>query len=210
MPRTDLEPLARTFADSITRVLNQTVTDGLRLSAVIPPGTRGLVFVGHQLTKRQIVVDEAFPLTRGRDRQLFLSVFFKLQLDADAQHLTVGSSSFGIYETPDMLSGALFRYEYERDKTDGFAEAHLHLHADWTIGGTQSSKLHLPLGDRRFRPCLEDLLQFLIVEGGATPRDAQWQAVLDASRAEFHEQQIRALIRRDPALARRVLAELDL
>ena len=46
---------------------------------------------------------------------MFLSVFFKLQLDSENSYLTVGSSSFGVYESSDMSTGALFRYEYERD-----------------------------------------------------------------------------------------------
>ncbi len=206
MPPPDLESLARAFADSITRVLNLTVTDGLRLSAVIPR-TKGLVFVGHRLTKHQLVVDEAFPLLRGEAPPLFLSVFFKLQLDSEGRDLTVRSSSFGVYESSDMSAGALFRYEYERDKADGFPEAHLHVRGDWTIGNVPAPKLHLPLGDRRFRPCLEDLVQFLIVEGGAAPRSGEWHSVLETSRQAFYEQQLRALIRRNPTLARSVLDE---
>ena len=82
MPPPDLEPLARAFADSITRILNLTVTDGLRLSAVIPR-TKGLVFVGHRLTRHQLV--------------------FKLQLDPEGRSLKVGSSSFGVYESSDAV-----------------------------------------------------------------------------------------------------------
>ena len=207
MPPPDLESLARAFADSITRVLNLTVTDGLRLSAVISR-SKGLVFVGHRLTKHQFVVEEAFPLARSTHAPLFLSVFFKLELDSENSYLTVGSSSFGVYESSDMSTGALFRYEYERDKADNFPEAHLHVRGDWGIGNVPASKLHLPLGDRRFRPCLEDLVQFLIVEGGTTPRNGEWKSVLDTSRQAFYEQQLRALIRRNPELTRSILDTL--
>jgi hypothetical protein len=206
MPQPDLQTLARSFADSITSVLNRTITDGLRLSAVVAPN--GLVFVGYRLTKQQLVVDEAFHIQRGQGQQLFLSVFFKLQLDHERKYLTVGSSSFGVYESSDMTNSALFRYEYERDKADGFPEAHLHVRGNWNIGGAPSEKLHLPLGDRRFRPSLEDLIQFLIVEGGAKPRSDDWLSALEANRQVFYEQQVRALVRRNPEIAKSALADL--
>ncbi len=114
-------------------------------------------------------MEEAFPIARGAHAPLFLSVFFKLQLDSEGSYLTVGSSSFGVYESSDMSRGALFRYEYERDKGDNFPEAHLHVRGDWGIGN---------------------------VEGGTTPRNGEWRSVLDTSRQAFYEQQLRALIRR--------------
>jgi hypothetical protein len=108
-----------------------------------------------------------------------------------------------------MSGGAMFRYEYERDKADGYPESHLHVRSDWKIGGYASSKLHLPLGDRRFRPCLEDLVEFFIVEGATQPRTTRWKEELEPSRQRFFEIQLRAAIRQRPEIARECLDGLD-
>ena len=206
----DLHLLARNFADSISSLLNATITDGLRLSPVMPTGGKGIVFLGFKLAKDSLIAEEAFPLVSTNRQPLFMSVYFRLELDPEARYLTVGSSSFGVYESADMSagSGALFRYEYERNKADGYPEAHLHARGDWSLGSVPASSTHLPLGDRRYRPCLEDLVQYLIVEGACTPRSEHWRATLDATRTKFHELQFRAAIRRNPDLARAALAEL--
>lgn len=210
MRNPDLQSLARSFADSITGLLNATITDGLRLSPVVAGGRKELVFLGFKLTKDNLVAKEAFPLNSFSRQSLFMSVYFRLELDPEGRYLTVGSSSFGVYESADVRSGsgALFRYEYERNKADGYPEAHLHARCDWELGGVPARSTHLPLGDRRYRPCLEDVVQYLIVEGACSPRNEQWRATLDVTRNEFHERQFRAAIRRSPDLARAALAEL--
>jgi hypothetical protein len=210
MRNPDLQTLARNFADSITGILNATITDGLRLTPVVAVGRKELVFLGFKLAKDKLVAKEAFPLNSVNRQSLFISVYFRLELDPEGQYLTVGSSSFGVYESADVRAGggALFRYEYERNKADGYPEAHLHARCDWSIGGVPASSTHLPLGDRRYRPCLEDVIQYLIVEGACAPRNDHWRDTLDATRNEFHEGQFRAAIRRNPELARSVLADL--
>ena len=60
--------------------------------------------------------------------------------------------------------------------------------------------LHLPVGGRRFRPTLEDLIEFLITERLVRGREG-WQQALTMSRNEFSVNQMRALIRRFPTEA---------
>jgi hypothetical protein len=67
--------------------------------------------------------------------------------------------------------------------------------------------LHLPVGGRRFRPSLEDVIEFLIVERIASPRDG-WEAALNASRDAFLERQLRAAVRRKPESAVAQLEEM--
>jgi hypothetical protein len=72
------------------------------------------------------------------------------------------------------------RYDFERDKGDGFPESHLHVYGETTAiraaavetaaADKQLGDLHFPLGGRRFRPSLEDLIEFLIVEGFASAK----------------------------------------
>jgi hypothetical protein len=208
MPKPELGTLARTFRDEIVSLLNRTVTDGLTLSVVIAPPES--MVLGYGVAKDCFVPEEAFPLRKAPNgQQFYIGVFFKLALDDDGRYLMVRSSSFGLYESREMTEGSMFRYEYERNKTDGYPEAHLHVRGDWNIGGNASSKLHLPLGDRRFRPCLEDLVEFLIVEGAAQPRTEDWKKELEVGRERFFESQLRAAIRQRPEIARGYLSELD-
>jgi len=58
------------------------------------------------------------------------------------------------------------------------------------------------------RPALEDVVEFLVIEGLAVPRDEGWRDVLQAEREAFQLIQLRAAIRRDPETAREVLKGL--
>lgn len=68
--------------------------------------------------------------------------------------------------------------------------------------------MHLPVGGRRYHPTLEDMVEFLITEKLARPKDGWKQAVADG-REQFRKKQLRAAIRRDPDTARKALAKLD-
>ena len=104
----------------------------------------------------------------------------------------------------------LLHYDYERDKADGYAEAHLQICATsdaWEEAGKRHdgdtrllSKLHLPVGGRRFRPTLEDIIEFLIVEKLVEARP-KWDVALEKSRGDFRERQLRAAIRQHPEVA---------
>jgi len=66
--------------------------------------------------------------------------------------------------------------------------------------------LHLPVGGRRFRPTLEDLIEFLITERLVKGKQG-WQQALGASRNQFSVKQMRALIRRFPTDAEAAVRE---
>lgn len=68
-------------------------------------------------------------------------------------------------------------------------------------------RFHLPVGGRRFRPSVEDVIEFLAVEGLVEARPG-WQDVVEVERAEFHRVQLLAAIRRDPETARQALDQL--
>jgi hypothetical protein len=94
-------------------------------------------------------------------------------------------------------------------------EAHLQICASseaWRKAGKRLDgrerlleRLHLPVGGRRFRPTLEDLIEFLIVEKLAEPQD-DWESAIEASRSRFREKQLKAAIRQQPEIA---IAELE-
>ena len=99
----------------------------------------------------------------------------RLQPDEQEVYLMVKSSAM-ILATDAVITNQnmLLHYDYQREKEDGYPEAHLQICAtseSWEEAGMRHdgdtrllSKLHLPVGGRRFRPTLEDILEFLIVE----------------------------------------------
>jgi hypothetical protein len=69
------------------------------------------------------------------------------------------------------------------------------------------SSLHIPVGGERYRPCLEDLLHFLVQECGVDRRD-DWLAVVERGREKWRRRQLASAVRDAPAYAATVLEEL--
>jgi hypothetical protein len=130
-------------------------------------------------------------------------------LDSDG-YLTVEQSVYFLYTGPDAGHlTELLHYDYERDK-EGYPEAHIQVIATseaWDTVLASSGKpkagvgkLHLPVGGRRFRPALEDLIEALIEEhilDGAPG----WPRIINEHRDRFRRLQLRAAIRREPEVA---------
>lgn len=141
-----------------------------------------------------------------------------MQLFKPDDYLTVKQSYFGILADPDAPN-PLFHYDYERDK-EAYTEAHVQVfganeHLDPMIIELSPNRkkkhmgeLHFPVGGRRFRPALEDVLEFLIDEGLVDPKEG-WKDVLETCRAGFRTKQLRAAVRREPDAAVAVLRSMD-
>jgi hypothetical protein len=69
------------------------------------------------------------------------------------------------------------------------------------------SSLHIPVGGARFRPCLEDFIQFLIAECQFDAKPG-WQACVEAGRERWRRRQAAVVARDMPEEAARVLREL--
>jgi hypothetical protein len=102
----------------------------------------------------------------------------------------------------------LLHCDYERDRGDGYPQAHLQICATslaWEETGRRVDggdvrlldELHLPVGGRRFLPTLEDISEFLTVENLVKSRPKSSDAV-ERSHDAFREKQLRAAIRRYP------------
>jgi len=63
-------------------------------------------------------------------------------------------------------------------------------------------------GTYRFRPCLEDTVEALIVEELATAR-AGWEQAVEEHRSWFHRIQLKAAVRDDPEAVREELQRLE-
>ena len=70
------------------------------------------------------------------------------------------------------------------------------------------SSLHIPVGGSRFRPCLEDFIQFVISECQFDARDG-WRAHVADGRERWRRRQIATVVRDAPEEAVRVLRELS-
>jgi hypothetical protein len=102
------------------------------------------------------------------------------------------------------------RFHYQRSRS--WADAHIHVHGESSAlaygiadqGLTKppkTQKRHLPVGGRRFRPCLEDIIEFLVHELGVDHKPG-WQRRADDGRQRWRDMQLAAslrdMIRADP------------
>lgn len=217
--RGDLEQEARRFAAEITGLLNNTVTNGIHLSARIDESGSALVRYERPLpddasddVKR--IGSDLIPLTISKKPERFgLRVYHTLTFDDECKYLRNSQSSF-VLATAD--GEAVFTYDYVRPAPNVYPEAHLHIDGKseslqrlLDLSGQKkrnSRRLHLPVGGRRFRPCLEDIIEFCVTEGlvDAHPR---WKGVLDEARERFYLRQLKAAVRRSPDAAIATLQE---
>lgn len=184
-------------------LLNATVCDGITIQAYVYDRAR--VLVGHGLSKESLEV-QPFRLRIGQGKPHgWLEISYRLRIDDEGRYLAVVSSYVGIYAA-DPARSPLCHMDYERNKSHGYPEAHLQIEGEspalaaWRMtDGSQGRALcdlHFPVGGRRYRPALEDVIEFLVVEKLATPRSG-WLKALDKSRDDFRKLQLRAAIRRD-------------
>lgn len=207
-----LEEQARAFATRLTEFLNGTVTTGCLVRATLTDEDIAIVSPAKDPIKDLALV----PLSTSSDRAkrdaapLSLRMTFTTKLDSEGEHLMVETSMFGLCVNP-RTGHCPFRVEYDRDKR-GKQAAHLQLSADSAALGYAYGllnnkdpkplhKLHFPLGDKRFRPSVEDFVEFLRQEGFISEVHQSWKQVLNQSRADWHHRQLRAAVRRDPLTA---------
>ena len=144
--------------------------------------------------------------------RLMLKIEFRVSLDRQSEHLAVQQSTFGLWVRPDPQRGPrpVFRIEYDRQARNK-PLAHIHLHAEsvelgWIYGTAglplpRLHEIHFPVGGRRFRPTVEELLGFLDREQLFTDWHPGWRAVLDESLEAWNKRQAQATVRNNPEVA---------
>ncbi|MFD4968920.1 hypothetical protein [Streptomyces sp. NPDC058424] len=196
------------FANEIKALLNGTITNHVQITAVaLPKGDDRLFILGNRLGKDTLEAERFQLRPQAPKVQLWMDLKFQLRLDAEREHLMVQQSFFGVFGSKDAKRG-LFHYDYERDKADGYPDAHLQVEASSSLfetlndpkadPGRSLAQLHFPVGGKRFRPCLEDVIEFLVVERLVQARDG-YEKILEAGRERFRKNQLMAAMRRDPA-----------
>ena len=195
------------FTKEIQTLLNGTIANHVQIKAVaLPVGDDRLFMLGHLLDKRTLTAERFRLKPRAPKVELWMDVSFQLRLDAEREHLMVHKSFIGLFGSKGAKHG-LFHYDYERDKADGYPDAHLQVDASSEFFGTLNdpkcdpgrslASLHFPVGGKRFRPCLEDVIEFLVVERIVQARDNH-EKLLEAGRERFRRNQLMAAMRRDP------------
>lgn len=208
--QSDLSRQARKFSGEIAETLNRTITDGLSLSVVMDASGRAAI--GNRINEREPVGSPVALTVTKAPASLELRFLHSLELDESRKFLTTSKSTYKLCAAG---SGEpIVTYDYTREPPNEYPEAHLHIHGYANNVqlmlercGRPKDKpddLHFPVGGRRFRPCLEDLIEFCVLERLVEPRPG-WQEALNESRRRFRDDQLRAAVRRSPEIAAEVL-----
>lgn len=189
---------SKRFGDELTDLLNATVCTGVRLTSVPSEESHPRTVIGYGISRRAQDLRSGVPLTiNSRAARLYLGLAFRLEADDEYRYLMVTSSAMVLSLDSD-LEKVLLHYDYERSKRDGYPEAHLQVCASsgyWQecsrVDGSSRAleRLHLPVGPRRFRPSLEDVIEFLISEKLVAARPG-WERAVDRGRDAFQEGQL--------------------
>ncbi|WP_413798874.1 hypothetical protein [Streptomyces iranensis] len=212
----ELERQARAFAQELQKTLNGTVCQHVRIAAVLRPRSEaGPVFtLGHGLTRINPTQPEAFPLrVDNRRPRAWMNLSFQLRLDDEESYLAVHSSYCGIFADED-LETCLCHFDYERGK-DKYTSAHVQVYgtspALEALNGRADQKrtldkLHIPVGGKRFRPCIEDVIEFLITERLVEAHEG-WEQRVEEGRVRYRRGQLKAAMRRHPDVVEEYLRD---
>lgn len=141
-----------------------------------------------------------------------LQLDYALGADRSGQHLAVHVSTFQLRDSRGKKP--IVRLEYVRD-AHKVPCSHIHVHAESglftqllaaTGHGSPAAvqSVHIPTGGDRFRPCVEDFVEFLISECLVAGRDG-WRDEIAQGREQWREMQTAAAVRDRPEIA---IAEL--
>ncbi|WP_158373945.1 hypothetical protein [Cellulosimicrobium cellulans] len=151
---------------------------------------------------------QRIPLCVNGQHLADLSLALYQTLDHSRKHLKTTRTDFGVFSTLDRTP--LLRLEYRSDMRED-PVCHWQVHAErgafshlLSIANSADarrvpsphdlSKVHLPVGGERFRPCLEDLIEMLIRDCGIDAAPG-WQQVLEAERERWRLRQFRTAVR---------------
>lgn len=206
-PPQELLDQAADFGDVTTQLLQECFENAPPME-LITKGTRASLAPEGQTEKQG-----GIPLLAQGQRLASLRIDVLCRLDATLKYLAVDKSK--IWVVADVDSTPIFRFEYLYD-ADWVPHSHIQVHGErgalaHLLSQTghprphSMSALHLPTGGARFRPNLEDVVQFLIVDCRFDALDT-WRAAVDRERAEWRRVQTRTSCR---ALPEEAAAQLE-
>lgn len=147
--------------------------------------------------------------------RVWMSLSYQVRMDDEQRYLTVHSSYCGIFADAD-LECCLCHFDYEREK-ERYTPAHVQVHGEspalrllnrCSDAKRPLGKLHFPVGGRRFRPCLEDVIEFLVAERLVDAHPG-WETVVEDGRARFQRMQLKAAMRRNLGLVKEFVQDWE-
>ncbi|WP_280448437.1 hypothetical protein [Nocardia brasiliensis] len=210
MAKFDLLGRSREFADTLNDLLNGTVCRGIHLQPAVDKRT-GSVIISYRPNREDLGDIVGIPFCPTGKPKVHLGLSVRLRPDRSNLFLMVVSSAM-ILALDSALEKTLLHYDYERDKPL-YPEAHVQVcassdHWEELLGDRPLKRLHLPVGGRRFRPTLEDVVEFVIAEK-ILPGLPGWEGVIEESRRAFQMRQLRAAIRNHPDVAQEELSRIS-
>lgn len=196
------------FADEVQSLLDGVLPGAARVESVLAPrAERYIVRPSNAEGSARGVA-----LFVGGSHLADLRFAFYLVPDRTGTYLKTARSDIAVHSVLDRAP--LVRLEYLADmRTEPVAHwqfhaergsfTHLltHAHDQRRIAKPHDlSALHFPVGGERFRPWLEDVLQFLVLECGVDRRDG-WRAAVEDGRRKWRHRQLGAALRDAPAVA---------
>jgi hypothetical protein len=205
----DLTLLAQQFADGIDHLLTECLPQAPCMEVKRVGNRVGINPEGQDRKSGGV------PLLVNGGTLAWLRLSYLCRLDLPQTYLAVDRSS--IWVVADMDRTPIFRFDYLYD-ADWVPHSHIQVHGQRGALSHLLSKtghpaphdmaaLHLPTGGQRFRPGLEDVIQFLIVDCRFDHLDG-WKAAVDAARAEWRATQVKAATRAMAVYAAAALEEL--
>ncbi len=212
---------AEVFAGEMTRLLAATISDNVEMQVVAVESsdepTRYVIgnrIGGEAQHPVEQMRGEHIPIENCPNLALRTSWVFVPS--TSGEWIKVQWSQFGLFVKHKSDWVPFVRLEVDPTK-DEWASAHYNITAESSLLGyiwgrtdnpnRRLQSLHFPVGGFRFRPCLEDFLEFLIDERLIPAREG-WKEALQPTRDSYRKKQLEAMIAKHPDVAERVLERL--
>lgn len=199
----DLDARAAEFAQQVQDTVSGVLPGDFQIVSISHGGRYVVRPAGSAALKQHI------PLFVDGKLLATLGVQVYLGLDSSGNYLKAWRSKIAVHSTLDRTP--LVRQEFEADMSESAPLAHWHVHADrgalsHLLGRAHAvradvvqkphdmSSLHFPVGGERFRPCMEDMLEFLVREFGIDHHPG-WQEAVRDGREKWRRMQFRSTVR---------------
>lgn len=203
---TSLESFGREFANDLQALIRKTLGTSRAVRSVKHRG-RTVVRPG---SNKPVAV----PLKYDGQTAAKLLFRYEIGLDSSGRYPAVRTSEIHLLSA--ATNRPVLRYEYLWNSNRA-PSAHWHVHGENTEFGRllgqkgpargRLEDLHLPVGGIRFRPALEDVIEFLIVDL-KFDREKNWRAAVKSGREKWRTTQLAVAVRDSPDHAAEVLREL--
>lgn len=199
----DLHARAAEFAQQVQDTISAVLPGEFQIVSISHAGRYVVRPAGDEASKQHI------PLFVDGEQLAMLGVQVYLGLDSSGNYLKAWRSKIAVHSTLDRTP--LVRQEFDAMVSESAPLAHWHVHADrgalsHLLGRAHAvrpdvvkkphdmSSLHFPVGGERFRPCMEDVLEFLVREFGVDHKGS-WQDAIREGRQRWRRMQFRSTVR---------------